>query len=191
MLQNYYEILGVTSTSSTDEIRKAFRAKAKMLHPDVSSAPNAAEKFRQVNEAYEVLIDAQKRYLFDIQLESRLRKEPTRKVHPKAYGSSKADQSFHYDWESISKAAQARKQQKEQEHYLFRANGLMLQFLYVFGMFMGFVVIGITLWAVWLEYWPTPGIVASAPGIFMVKEGWQGITGQQTWLSSIFGKKKR
>lgn len=192
MFQNYYEILGVASTANTDEIRKAFRAKAKLLHPDVSSAPNANEKFRQVNEAYEVLTDVQRRYLFDLQLGSLLQKEQARKVHPKTYGSAKTRQNFHYDWESISRAAYARKQQKEreEENYLFRATGTMLQFLYVFGMFMGFVVTGITVWAIWLGFWPAISVLAATPGIFMVKEGWQGITGQETWLSSIFGKKK-
>jgi curved DNA-binding protein CbpA len=190
MRLNYYDILGVRTTANTDEIRKAFRSKAKLLHPDVNSEPNANEKFRQVNEAYEVLTDVKRRYLFDLQMESLLRKGKKRTVHPRAYGSSKSDPNFHYDWESISKAAYQHRQQKE-ESRLFRANSAMLQFLYVFGMLMGFVVIGITAWAISLSYWPKITLIASAPGIFMVREGWLGIIGQQTWLSARLKNRKR
>ena len=191
MLLNYYDILGVASTANTEEIRKAFRLKAKLLHPDVNSEPNANERFRIVNEAYEILTDSQRRYLFDLQLESALtQKKKSRTVHPRSYSSAKADPNFHYDWESMSRAAEQRRRQKEASNPL-RANGAMFQFLYVFSMFIGFVVICITAGSIWLNYWPRITILASVPGIFMVKEGWQGVIGQQTWLSTKLKKRKK
>jgi molecular chaperone DnaJ len=59
--RDYYEVLGVSKTSSDDEIKKAYRALAKKYHPDVSKEPNAADKFKEVQEAYDVISDPQKR----------------------------------------------------------------------------------------------------------------------------------
>lgn len=63
--KNYYEILGVSETASTEEIRKAFQKKARTLHPDVNKAPDAEERFKEVSEAYAVLSDDTKRRRYD------------------------------------------------------------------------------------------------------------------------------
>jgi len=59
--RDYYEVLGVAKTASEDEIKKAYRNLAKKYHPDVSKETNSAEKFKEVQEAYEVLSDPSKR----------------------------------------------------------------------------------------------------------------------------------
>jgi molecular chaperone DnaJ len=62
---DYYELLGVPRDASEPEIKKAFRALARELHPDVSEAPDAQERFREVVEAYEVLSKSETRQLYD------------------------------------------------------------------------------------------------------------------------------
>lgn len=63
--RDYYEILGVGRDASDGDIKKAFRRLARELHPDVSDAPDAQERFREIAEAYEVLSNAETRETYD------------------------------------------------------------------------------------------------------------------------------
>ncbi len=63
--RDYYETLGVPRDASQDDIKKAFRDLARKYHPDVNKADDAEEKFKEINEAYGVLSDAEKRASYD------------------------------------------------------------------------------------------------------------------------------
>jgi len=64
--RDYYEVLGLTKSASPEEIKKAYRQKAKQYHPDVNKDDeNSADKFKEVAEAYEILSDSQKRAAYD------------------------------------------------------------------------------------------------------------------------------
>jgi curved DNA-binding protein len=63
--RDYYEILGVTRSADADEVKRAYRKLARKFHPDVSKEKNAEEKFKEVQEAYEVLRDTDKRAAYD------------------------------------------------------------------------------------------------------------------------------
>ena len=63
--RDYYEVLGVNKGASNDEIKKAYRQLARKYHPDVSQEAEAETKFKEINEAYEILSDEQKRGMYD------------------------------------------------------------------------------------------------------------------------------
>ncbi len=66
MATDYYAVLGVRRDAGQDEIKKAFRRLARELHPDVNPDPKTQERFKEINAAYEVLSDPNKRQIYDL-----------------------------------------------------------------------------------------------------------------------------
>jgi hypothetical protein len=64
-ITDYYEILGLPVNASIDEIKKAYRLKARLYHPDINPAPEAKDQFISVTEAYEFLISYHEKIRFD------------------------------------------------------------------------------------------------------------------------------
>lgn len=62
---DYYEVLGISRNASSEEIKKEFRRLAKQCHPDCNKEPGAEDKFKEINEAYQVLSDPEKRRIYD------------------------------------------------------------------------------------------------------------------------------
>src|SRR4051794_31082935 len=65
-ISDYYEVLGVERGASEPEIKKAYRRLAQRWHPDVNQDPDAAVRFKQISEAYQVLSDPERRQRYDL-----------------------------------------------------------------------------------------------------------------------------
>ena len=76
MSKDYFKTLGIGKNASHEEVKRAYRKLAKQYHPDKNKAENAAEKFKEIGEAYEVLSDKRKRDIYDKYGEEGLKGKP-------------------------------------------------------------------------------------------------------------------
>lgn len=183
-LYNYYKLLEVSPVASGAEIKKAYRAKAKLYHPDVNSSPKAHELFILVNNAYETLMDDNKRYIFDLKLKFANRPAPfsANPVKDKRYGT-RTPESFHYDWASNFNA-----RPRSKPAGFFVITTFIHNLFFAIGMFFGFLMIAMPLYAIFIRVWPGFFIFSTIPGFLIVTEGWNGIVGKRSLLKRIFRK---
>ncbi len=96
-MEDYYKILGIPESAGQNEVRRAFREKAKCLHPDVNPGRKTHSEFQKVNEAYQVLHDRAKRQKYDLRIRHGI---PYQKVYyrpgQKKY-RAKGDKYAHYE----------------------------------------------------------------------------------------------
>lgn len=106
MRKTYYQVLNVSPRADSEEIRKAYRKKAKAAHPDVNSHPDAQDKFVIIAEAFEILSDPEKRSVYD----NRLRRDRVQSSAARAAArssgtsNSRANQERYEAWVRQAKA---------------------------------------------------------------------------------------
>lgn len=74
---DYYKVLGVKRRASQEEIKKAYKKLVKLYHPDINPDPKAAEIFKDINEAYNVLKDKKKKEQYDAKLKNKRKQKET------------------------------------------------------------------------------------------------------------------
>lgn len=92
---DYYAILGIKSTATEEEIKKAYRKKALQYHPDKNSSSTAEEIFKEINKAYETLSDTDKRRTYDLQQQTTTSSSSTNK--PFSSSTSSSSQHFRHE----------------------------------------------------------------------------------------------
>jgi curved DNA-binding protein len=102
MARDYYEVLGVPRDASADDVQRAYRTLARRHHPDVNKDPGAEERFKEINEAYQVLKDPQTRQRYD-RFGPDFRQIPEGYERAEGYrraGARTAGSPFDAEWES-------------------------------------------------------------------------------------------
>lgn len=101
---NYYKVLNINKNCSQNEIKKAYRQAALFWHPDKNKSSNAHEKFVQISEAYEILINVEKRQLYDkiyseyFEKKFDIQVSQVKKEEPKKSYASKAEYDQYEEW---------------------------------------------------------------------------------------------
>lgn len=182
MLYDYYKILDVSRDATLDEIKQAYRAKAKLVHPDVNDSPKAHELFAIVNEAYEILSDKRKRQLHDVKLNyaDATRAEALKKKQ--YYGNSVKNPhyapSFNYNWKDY--------QPREKTDFdYFKRSPIIYNMFFISGMFLGFLILFTVLFGTYKGFWPFPFVLLAVLGIILVRQGWRGIIGKKNLFTTL------
>lgn len=142
MNKDYYQVLGVPRTANSDEIKKAYRKLAKQYHPDVNKAVDAEAKFKEINQANEVLSDPDKRRQYDtFGHNQQAYYQNNSQQYQSAYGQYQSMDDF---FEAIFRASQAQQQQRQQyrqqnqqnqQYYTFQKRtsftALIIRFLFL------------------------------------------------------------
>ncbi|MFH0865673.1 MAG: J domain-containing protein [Bacteroidota bacterium] len=132
MPNDYYQILGISRESTTEQIRRAYRIRAKLLHPDVNKKENSKQLFQLLNEAYQVLINSEKRRWYDF----KLKYPSTTGMRPQPHNRSAPN------YESYYRAYTQHQQQKKQEEETFWwARKILDNFLFYFLVISGALAI--------------------------------------------------
>ena len=162
MAVSFYEILEIPQSASQEDIRKAYRKKAKVWHPDVNKSPDAHTKFQMLNKAYETLADQHKRFIYDQRSNSNQHahyQQHTNYQQSYAYGHSYAFQysdplEVYRQWAKIKKERAEKEAKLKYEEFLknrekFRNSAIYyptLLFIYLataLCFFIGLFVIGL------------------------------------------------
>lgn len=120
----YYQVLGLSSNASEASIRRAFRCRAKLLHPDINPGAKAKQEFLLVNEAYQILKNADQRRLYDRHLANK-------KIGDNIYFSRRRTQGFKHYYPYNSSGA------SHSEHTPSRFEKILDQFLFLSMLFFG------------------------------------------------------
>jgi curved DNA-binding protein CbpA len=182
-LYDFYKILEIPRHANQEEIKKAYRIKAKLVHPDVNNSPKANEIFAVVNEAYDVLMDEKKRYLHDVKLNyaDSVKVENERKKY--YYGSAKGASTvnFNYDWNSFQKMSY--KKRTEEDYY--KRSPFFYNLFFITGTLIGFIIVFVILEGTYERIWPSPFGLLSICGLIIIREGYNGLMRKKSLLNGI------
>ena len=154
---DHYKVLGIPRDADTRTIKRAYREKAKSVHPDHNASPRAAEVFNAVAEAYEVLSDPHRRRIYDQRL-----------FHYHPVGAMPDLDRKRSREDARPAAVRSRRDDLEVPLWVFyglHATGLLFGLVLVFGILFKIVFVG----------WPYAMVVFCAPGLLLIPDGYEGL----------------
>lgn len=174
---DYYKILEIRRDAGIEEIKKAYRKKAKTHHPDVSQSSTANVDFALINEAYATLTDPDKKRKYDLRLaygdyfaKRVVKKETDHQKQQDANYRKRYGSSAKKDFQPKNTASSNTTQSEN-----LKVSPVLLNLFFGVGMFIGFLMIFLTIGFVYVRLWPFAFLLITLPGFILIKEGWKGI----------------
>lgn len=135
MNTNYYTILGLSKDATQEQIKKAYRQKAKEFHPDINKAPDAQDRMKEVNVAYDVLSDPQKKQQYDYGQTNPNQTQYGGYTHTQGQGQGFNDPMFEEIFRQFYQQANSQQQYRQSQRRVFNPFGFFFKimiFMYVF-----------------------------------------------------------
>lgn len=144
---NYYEILGISSTATKDEIKKAYRKLALQYHPDKNKSSDAHERFIEINEAYLILYDDEARAKYDREFKAYRQKEPTTEKEKQTDTKKETENAFEdfdlNDWSKKAKNQAEEYSQMSYETFYNLVMGIVKETGFQFGNVLIYMIAGV------------------------------------------------
>jgi DnaJ domain len=169
MQADYYQILGIPHGANVEQIRQAYRTKAKLYHPDINKSPNAKIIFQLINEAYQVLINPEKKKWYDF----KLRYPSTTGGRPQPEQRRTASYESYY--RAYTRSQQERREEKEFKKY---TKTLLDNVLFYFLVFSGVAAIIFSIMDIWysnISQRTISGFVFGFWFLFLLFYGWNAM----------------
>lgn len=177
MQYNYYRILEVGQNASIPEIKRAYRMKAKTLHPDRNKSPKAAEAFHVVQQAYETLANPAKRNRYDIRLNFRTNQTPPRAT---SYADPRTRRSHYAHDEEMRRKADEKR---------FNPHPILLASLFASAVAVGVLSVTVMVFQYNKGDMPWYTFFALLPAVVLMFEGGSGLIKDET--AGVFSVYKR
>ncbi|NVO01413.1 MAG: DnaJ domain-containing protein [Bacteroidetes bacterium] len=175
-MSNYYQILGVSQEATIDEIRKAYRIRAKLFHPDINKNENSKLKFQIINEAYQTLIDPQKRKWYDFKLKYGTTRVIPQKETPKQRDARRSSIRNQYSREYDFKYAQARRKEREEAKYVKTlVDKVLFYIMMLFGILACFFGTTHLIFDRWEGLKDLTGVLFGVSFLFLLIYGWRAM----------------
>ena len=174
---DYYKVLGVPRSADDPAIKRAYRRKAKMCHPDRNPSPKAKRVFHVVQQAYETLSDTEKRKIYDDKL---LFHRPW---------TAEEEQNKQRTEDIYRRARRMRRTREAKEDELI--NPILFYGIHVVGLIFGILAVGTTIVGFVAEDWETHMVFFGLAGLAVIPDSLIGLLGKRSLLTKLASKMDR
>lgn len=174
---DYYKVLGVTRSADSSAIKRAYRRKAKMCHPDRNPSPKAQRIFHVVQRAYETLSDPKTRKIYDDRL---LFHRPW---------TPEDEQKKQRKEDIYRRARRMRRQRQSKEDALI--NPFLFYGIHVVGLVFGIIALGATLVGFVADDWEAHMVFFGLAGLAVIPDSLIGLFGKRSLLTKLASKMDR
>jgi curved DNA-binding protein CbpA len=172
-LLDYYKILAVSQDATNDQIRKAYRVRAKLYHPDLNKNDNAKLKFQIVYEAYQTLIDPKKRKWYDFKMKFGDDAVISKGQTPRQRDAQRTAKRYQYYASKNANYAKNNKEREEQKYIKSVVDKVLFYILMLFGSLACIFGTIHLIYDKWEGFGDLKGVLFGVSFVFLLVYGWR------------------